>query len=50
VLVTFVDTGADNTNVVIKVRNISEGQFDVVLHDNIAFDLTDCVHYTVINK
>ncbi len=50
VLVTFNDKDGINDNVVIMVRNVKEGQFDVRLHDNMDFDLTDCIHYTIINK
>ena len=50
VLVTFNDHDGINENVVIMVRNIKEGAFDVRLHDNVDFDLTDCIHYTIINK
>lgn len=50
VLVTFNDKGGVNDNVVIMVRNIKEGSFDIRIHDNMPFDLTDCVHYTIINK
>lgn len=49
VLVTFVDKDGANDNVVILVRNIREGKFDVVLHDSVPFNLTDCIHYTILN-
>lgn len=50
VLVTFVDAGHENDDVRIKVRNIREGAFDVMVKDNDSFDLTDRIHYVVINK
>lgn len=50
VLVTFNDKGNVNDNVVLMVRNIKQGSFDVRIHDNMPFDTSDCVHYTIINK
>jgi hypothetical protein len=49
IYLTFHDSGNDNDNVVYMVKARRSGSFDVFIHDNENFDLTDCLHYVIVN-